>query len=155
MRLFEDPISRVFWRTLYHASFQGPYITRPFETQQDKNVINEKEGEKRRGGIRKLNGRWDFKNIFVIARTLTVDRLKVLIGQQQQINETVLKKGLLPSPAIPWQSSRTVCTRETQQAFHLLKKTHENVFLLIGTKPCDNAAVPGIGWVENISMEIN
>lgn len=101
MRLFEDPISRVFWRTLYHASFQGPYITRPFETQQDKNVINEKEGEKRHGGIRKLNGRRDFKNIFVIARTLTVDRLKVLIGQQQQINETVLKKGLLPSPAIP------------------------------------------------------
>lgn len=60
-----------------------------------------KKGEKRRGGIRKLNGRRDFKNIFVIARTLTVDRLKVLIGQQQQINETVLKKGLLPSPAIP------------------------------------------------------
>lgn len=36
------------------------------------------------------------KNIFVTARTSTVDRSKVLIGQQQQINETILKKACFP-----------------------------------------------------------
>lgn len=145
MRLFEDPISRVFWRTLYHASFQGPYITRPFETQQDKNVINEKEGEKRRGGIRKLNGRRDFKNIFVIARTLTVDRLKVLIGQQQQINETVLKKRSASLSCNTMTVLPNSMHERDSTSISFVEKNHENVFLLIGTKPCDNAAVPGIG----------
>lgn len=35
------------------------------------------------------------------------------------------------------------------------KKNYENVFLLIGIKLCDNVVVFGIGWVENIFMEIN
>lgn len=36
-----------------------------------------------------------------------------------------------------------------------VEKNYENVFLLIGIKLCDNVVVFGIGWVENIFMEIN
>lgn len=114
-----------------------------------------KKKKKRRGGIKKLNGRWDFKNIFVIARTSTADRLKVLIGQQQQINETVLKKACFPLLQYYGSPPEQYARERLNKHFICWKKNPENVFLLIGTKPCDNAAVPSIGWVENISMEIN